>query len=248
MAASAPSSAAPRFALPPAYRLVTLREGGDAFAEAVRRAPDEGAGTFVATGRFDVLAFAVALEPEEPLATARRAVFAGMVALADALSAAAPPEKPIAFSWPATVLCDGGRLGGARLAWPEDCAEGAVPAWLVFGGMLLAAPRNRANPGRSTEATFLVEEGFDPAETDAIVEGFSRHLLLAFDTWQERGFDPVAESYLARLQKAPRDGRCGLDGNGDLLIHRDGRRERRPLLEALAAAAWYDPATRLPRI
>src|SRR6478752_1135636 len=89
--------------LPPPYRLVTLREVGDAFAHAVKVAAKEGAGTLVHVGRFDLVEFAVVLEPEEPLRLARRAFYAGMVALADALAARAPPEKPIGVDWPDAI-------------------------------------------------------------------------------------------------------------------------------------------------
>ena len=61
-----------------------------------RMPPELGAGTLVYVGRFDLAEFAVVLEPDEPLRTARRAFYAGMAALADALAAHAPPEKPIA--------------------------------------------------------------------------------------------------------------------------------------------------------
>ncbi len=60
--------------------------------------------------------------------TARRALFAGMNAAADALAAHCPPEKPITFAWPDTILLDGGLVGGvpARLARDahEDGAAG----------------------------------------------------------------------------------------------------------------------------
>ena len=46
-----------------------------------RRSRGAGAGTLVYVGRFDLAEFAVVLEPEEPLRTARRALYAGMVAL-----------------------------------------------------------------------------------------------------------------------------------------------------------------------
>src|SRR2546421_9845143 len=91
---------APALDLPPPFRLVTLREIGDAFAHATSIAEQEGAGTWVHVGRFDLAEFAVVLEPEDPLQTARRAVYAGICALGDALAAPAPPEKPIAFDWP----------------------------------------------------------------------------------------------------------------------------------------------------
>jgi len=97
--------------LPPPFRVVVLREVGDAFAHACARAAELGAGTLVFVGRFDLAEFAVVLEPDEPLASARRAFYAGMVALGDALAARAPPEKPIAVEWP-----DGSMSMGALLA------------------------------------------------------------------------------------------------------------------------------------
>ena len=102
--------------LPPPFRLVMLREAGDAFAHACAIAAAEGAGTLVQVGRFDLAEFAVVLEPEEPLRTARRALYMGLCALGDALAARAPPEKPISFEWPDTIRVDGGLVGGVRLA------------------------------------------------------------------------------------------------------------------------------------
>ena len=64
----------PALDLPPPFRLVTLREVGDAFAHAAAIAAEEGAGTLVYVGRFDLAEFAVVLEPDEPLRTARRAL------------------------------------------------------------------------------------------------------------------------------------------------------------------------------
>src|SRR5262249_39175414 len=83
--------------LPPPFRAVMLREGGDAFAHATATAAEAGAGTLVWVGRFDLVEFALVVEPDEPLGEARRTFYAGMAALADALVAHAPPEKLIAF-------------------------------------------------------------------------------------------------------------------------------------------------------
>src|ERR1043165_9493228 len=121
--------------LPPGFRLVTLREVGDAFAHATANAAELGAGTLVFVGRFDLAEFAVVLEPEEPLRTARRAFYAAMAALTDALVAHAPPEKPITIDWPTAIRVDGGLVGGGRLAWPDGAREDEPPAWLVFGAM-----------------------------------------------------------------------------------------------------------------
>src|SRR5262249_40327047 len=77
-------------------------------------AAEQGAGTLVYVGRFDLAEFAVVLEPEEPLETARRALYAGLNALADALAVHAPPERPITFDWPDGVRVNGGLVGGGR--------------------------------------------------------------------------------------------------------------------------------------
>ena len=79
--------------LPPPFTLVRLRESRDSFAHAIDIADESGAGTLTYVGRFDLAEFAVVLEPGEPLRTARRAFYAGMLALTDALRAYAPPEN-----------------------------------------------------------------------------------------------------------------------------------------------------------
>ena len=86
---------ASELALPPPFTLVTLREVGDAFAHAMSIAAKQGAGTLVYVGRFDLAELAVVLEPEQPLRQARCAFYAGMVALANTLTAHAQPETSI---------------------------------------------------------------------------------------------------------------------------------------------------------
>jgi len=247
MAAPAAARAAPALNLPPPYSLVTLRESGDAHAHACRKAGQAGAGTLVWVRRFDLVEFAVVLEPEEPLQAARRAFFCGMNALSDAIAAHCPPERELAFSWPGTVVFNGARVGGGRLGWPESCSEDAVPDWLVFSAMLTAAWVGLADPGTRPGATALEEEGFE-ADGPALVETFARYLMLGFDTLSADGFDPIAERYLARLPVRKAGERRGIAGNGDLLIHRPGGVERFPLIDAVREPDWYDPASRMPRL
>jgi hypothetical protein len=238
----------PALDLPPPFRLVTLREVGDAFAHAKAIATDEGAGTLVHVGRFDLAEFAVVLEPDEPLKTARRAFYAGCVALADALAVHAPPEKLFDFEWPGTVRVEYGLVGGARLGWPDDAEEEAVPDWLVFAAMIRTVSMGDEEPGVRPLSAALAEEGFDDVGSGHLVESFARHLMVAIDAWQENGFGEIARSYLARL--APDKGvRHDISDNGDLLVRRIGKVEveRRPLVPALAAPAWLDPATGGPR-
>jgi biotin-(acetyl-CoA carboxylase) ligase len=243
------TSSKPALDLPPPFRLVTLREVGDAFAHATAVAGSEGAGTLVYVGRFDLVEFAVVLEPEEPLRTARRAVYAGLAALADALAVHAPPEKPISFDWPDAVRVDGGLVGGARLAWPQDADEHAPPAWLVFGAVIRTVAMGDEEPGLRPLSAALEEEGFDDLGSGALVESFARHLMVAIDAWQEKGFGEIAKNYLARLE--PEQGvRRDIDETGDLLVRRlvgKAEPERRALVRALAEPSWLDPATGGPR-
>jgi len=103
-------------------------------------------------------------------------------------------------------------------------------------------------PGLNPLVTALEEEGFTDAMSDKVLESFARHFMVAVDSWQEKGFGAVAQSYLERL---PRESglRRDIDDNGDLLVRRMGRAEvdRKQLLPRLAAPAWYDPARRGPR-
>jgi hypothetical protein len=239
---------APVLSLPPPFRAVALREVGDAFSHAVNIAADAGAGTLVHVGRFDLAEFAVVLEPDESLRTARCALFAGLTALADALAVHAPPEKSINFHWPATIRIDGGVVGGARLAWPAGASEETAPAWLVFGAMIRTAAIGGEEPGLHPFGTTLDAEGFDH-DSGRLVESFARHLMVAIDTWQQDGFAEVAKNYLSRL--APERGvRRELDDNGDLLVRRvdNGITDRRSLLRDLETPSWFDPTTGAPRL
>ncbi|MBX9846906.1 MAG: biotin/lipoate--protein ligase family protein [Xanthobacteraceae bacterium] len=233
--------------LPPVFRAVTLREVGDAFKHAKAHAAELGAGTLVFVGRFDLAEFAVVLEPDEPLRTARRAFYAGMAALIEALAAHAPPEKPIACTWPDAIRIDHGLVGGGQFAW-SDGPEDEPPQWLVFGGMIRTVTMGATEPGLRPLSTAIEEEGFDDVGAERLTESFARHLMVQIDAWQEFGFKEVAKSYLARLE--PEKGRRrDIDETGDLLLRRMGKTdvERRKLIPALAAPSWLDPQTGGPR-
>ena len=239
---------APKLELPPPFTLVTLREVGDAFAHAARIAPEQGAGTLVYVGRFDIVEFAVVLEPDEPLRGARRAHYTGMTALVDALLAFAPPEKPIAIAWPDAIRVDGGLVGGGRLAWPKDAREDEPPDWLVFGGMIRTVSMTGNDPGLHPLASALEEEGFTDVAAAELVASFARHLMVHIDALQEYGFGAIARDYLKRLP-AESGVRRDIDENGDLLVRRTGKSEaqRMALAAALAAPSWLDRKSGGPR-
>jgi biotin-(acetyl-CoA carboxylase) ligase len=238
----------PRLDLPPPFRLVMLREAGDAFAHARTIAAAEGAGTLVHVGRFDLAELAVVLEPEEPLRTARRALYTGLCALGDALAALAPPEKPISFDWPDAIRVDGGLVGGVRLAWPPAAEEDEPPAWLVFGATIRMVAMGEGEPGLRPRAAALDQEGFDDPDPGRLVESFARHLMATVDLCRENGFGEVAKRYLSRLALVS-GLRRDIDQQGDLLVRpaAGGLVERRPIIGALAVPSWLDPETGGPR-
>jgi biotin-(acetyl-CoA carboxylase) ligase len=227
--------------LPPVFRLHTLREVGRAFDHAQAIAAKEGAGTLVWVGRFDLVEFALVLEPDEPLAPARRAIYAGMNALADTLAVHASPKTPIHFEWPDAIFVSGGLIGGMRLAWPARAAENERPDWVVLG-CVLRASMNMLDPGSKPDLTGLEEEGFSELGPGRVVETFARHFMAAVDAWQEIGFNRIAEEYLRRLP-----GKTGIersiDSAGDLLIRRKGSAQikKEKLVSALARPSWVDP-------
>lgn len=239
--------------LPPGFSAVGLREYKDAMAHAVAIADEAGAGTIAFVRRFDRVEFAVVLEPDEPLAEARRAIYAVMNAAADAISAHVSPEKPVTFDWPDTIRIDGGIVGGSTLAWPEGSAESEVPAWLVAGIVLRSIiPLNGGSIHpydiSAVVGTSLEIEGLEMLSDHRIIESFCRHMMVYVDQWQEFGFGPVGRTYLERLA-APQSRRFTISTSGDLIEHEAGAAApgaRHGLVDALAVPSWRDPATGEP--
>ena len=243
--------------LPPGFEAVTLRELGDAMAHARTIAATHGAGTLVWVRRLDVVEVAVVLEPDVPLSEARCALYAVLNAAADALAAEAPPEKPITFEWPDTLLVDGAILGGARLAWPEGAREDVPPDWLVAGLVLRAVtPFVRAEKGAASHpldavhrrGTSLGAEGFEALDGARLISNVARHLMVQVDRWQQEGVHRVGQDFLARMPRTKGILR-GIDGHGDLLVRQLsnlGDVGRHPLISRLASAGWMDPQTGEP--
>lgn len=233
--------------LPSLYSLVVLREAGDAFAHACAIAGEQGAGTLVWVRRYDVAEFAVVLEPEEAFAQARLALYAGMNALADALATHAPPARPVTFDWPDTIRVDGVLVGGGRLGWPEGTRDDETPAWLVFSAMIRTAVARADEPGVQPLHGALDQLGFDTADAGDIIASFSRHLMTAFDEWNEIGFARLARRWLDRVSARGLDVRIA--DNGDLLVSGQpgqGAIARQSLTEALQSPSWLNPATGMP--
>jgi biotin-(acetyl-CoA carboxylase) ligase len=200
----------------------------------------------VKVGRIDLADFADVLEPEQPLARARLAFYAGMGALTEAIVAHAPPETLIEIAWPDAVTINFGLVGGGRLTWPEGVAETDVPSWLVFGGMIRTDLMDMNEPGLNPNVTSLAQEGFQNVASTELIASFARNFMVALDGWQEKGFAVVARPYFELMPREEGVSRSIAD-NGDLLSKRSGKIERRALVPELQKTASYDPATKAPR-
>jgi hypothetical protein len=226
--------------LPPPFTLHRA-DVRDVLARAAELAPDHGAGTLVLHRAPGLLAVAVVLEPERPLAEARLAFLLGMTALADALAAHCPPERPVRLIWPDQVIYDGARLGGGRFANTPGCAETDVPDWMVFAAELIADRDQIADAGAHPGSTSLKEEAFDP--DDAIIATFASYLMLYFDRWTHEGFGAVTNRYLMRVDPPLLRGVRRIEGAQMVEITPSGGGRRYPpLAEALAAQDWRDAA------
>lgn len=245
MAGKKPLHAAEKLSLPPAYTLIAIREAGDAFKYAMA-IEDKSAGTLVWARRFQLAEFAVVLEPPEPLSLARTVFFAAMNALADTLVVYCPPEKPVAFEWPDTLLLDAGVIGGGRMGCPEDCGEADIPDWLVFGGMLRTAGHHLTEPGEWMRGVALSEEGIWDVHPGEIVESFARHLMSALHNWQVFGPQHELSRWAARWRRPPTP-MVHMDTSGNFCRPLDAKQtEKRPLAEALLSPQWLDEETAEP--
>jgi len=184
--------------LPPGFTLD--RVAGDAFGLACGRAADAGApGSLLLAEREAALDLAVLLAPDRPAGEARVALPLALLALAAALAAIGPPQKPILLAWPDGLVLDGARVGAGRLAMAEVHGD-LLPAWLVVGLWLqLHLSPGAGEPGHSPGRTALFEEGFGVLEPLELVEAFARHLLYGLHRLETEGPGAIAADLQARL-------------------------------------------------
>ena len=213
---------------------------------AARSRPKSGAGTLVWVRRYDLVEFAVVLEPDEPLASARRAFFAGMNARGrrDMRRIARRSGRSVSTG-PTRSGSTAGLLGGARLGWPDDCAEDEVPAWLVFGVILRAADMAHIEEVQAASGVAHAERRFRDDRHRRDHRKFcapSDDRVRPLERTRVRGDRTGLSGAACRRARPARSGR--IDVNGDLLVRAaagKGPPERTSLVDALARAAWYDP-------
>jgi biotin-(acetyl-CoA carboxylase) ligase len=217
----------PRF--PPLLKGHAVRAPAKPFAEACRRlqARKLGAGDLLwsrNTGRAEL---AIVLEPEVALERALQMGPLMMVALGDCLGALCPPKVLIQYRWPGAMMLNAAAAGEVRVA-AARVAPGETPPWLVVGAALqIAAPRGER---QDWSATSLAEEAGPEIDRSAILQSLPAHFLTWLNIWQDEGFRPVHDHWMARAlgREAPvvfADGKdraeglvVGLDEGANLLV------------------------------
>ncbi|MDJ1007061.1 MAG: DUF4444 domain-containing protein [Paracoccaceae bacterium] len=212
-------------AFPPLLTGVPLAPRLDPFEKAVAVAMTEeiDAGTVYYAEDDGAFRTAIVLVPETPLSEAAGALFAVSLGLADALGALAPPEVAVQFDWPATVKVNGAAAGALRMAASTD-EPGAVPDWLVIGAELAVTPLP-GDPGARPGRTALHEEGCIDITTPALIESWSRHMLVWIHRFVEDGLGPLHAEWRGKCDRIgeevtePAPGTfVGLDENGGMLL------------------------------
>ena len=190
---------------------------------------------------------AIVLEPEVNLSVALQMNALVQVALADCLGALLPPVVAIHHRWPGTLLINGGVAGEVRLGVPATAPD-AIPDWLVVGiNVQLIHDRTDKEPGELPDQTSLSQEGGGEITRTDVLQSFSAHFLSWLNTWQDDGFRPVHQNWMARIEgngEAPMQVEVqgalqalrvlGLDEEGGLIIKPDdGPARALPLFDAV---------------
>lgn len=186
--------------LPPIYEPVILGgDDSDPRTHAIGQAEmGAEAGLFVWRPSADRIDCAILLRPEEEVAGVLPVVLVASMAMLEALGAAGPAAVACDLQWPATVRINGGSVGSVAL----DLAPGAEPEWAVLSMAVRKTGERDVEPGERPDMTSLTDEGFGNMSDAALLEAFSRFLLVWMDRWEEGGMAAIAPHWLqcARAQ------------------------------------------------
>lgn len=212
-------------------------------ASALASAGEAGAGELIWSQDTDCASLAIILEPETSAEDALCMIPLAMVAAGDSIGAIGPPNMPITFDWPKTILANGAVVGGVDLQFPPNTKAEEVPAFMVLSLHLNITWKSDASsgqgnrhlePGTNLARTVLHEEGAGDLNRTIIIESWARHFTAWIDTWEQDGFKAVHENWLFKADKrneavsvATPNGHeegilIGMDEYGGLLLKQNG--------------------------
>jgi len=182
-----------------------------------------------------VLDTAIVLEPEVPMAQALQMAYVVMVAFGDAFGAVAEAEVGLHYLWPDKFMVNRAEVGHLRIAAPNGTKAGEVPDWLIFNITIEMQGEADVEPGLNPHKTTLFDEGCGEITSVGLMESFCRHFLTWVHNWEEEGFRPVHDNWIARaigheeIAEIKVNGETytgkvmGVDEASQLLITEDGK-------------------------
>jgi len=238
---------------PPAFTVDVIPPGLAAVGEATRRAvAGAGPATLVWSQSGRALDGAIVLAPDEPLSGSAPVLFAGALALGDAMASLLPAGVEVDFAWPGVLRVNGREAGGVSLALPADARADAVPAWMVLGAAMQLVDLgdhgdadDEFETGVGAEDTSLEFEQCFGFTEGQLMAAFARYLLNWIHRRQADGFAPIRRTWTARAYVATPGVRVAtaddvIDGDfveltdaGDLVVETEGGRRAASLLAAL---------------
>jgi BirA family transcriptional regulator, biotin operon repressor / biotin---[acetyl-CoA-carboxylase] ligase len=241
---------APALDLPKGFTLTEFEEIGSTNDEAKRLAEQGAAhGTIITAkrqtagrgrrGRVWVspegnLHLSAIMRPAAGIETAAQLSFVAALAVGETMWSFLAEGVTLRYKWPNDVLLNGAKASGLLLE-TASVAEGSV-GWVVIGVGINVAyyPEDVPYP-----ATSLAAQGARGATVTEVTRRFVARLAGWYDRWQEAGFGPVREAWLAkaaglgkeievRLSNETIAGRFErLDSDGALILTLPGGASRR---------------------
>ncbi len=175
-----------------AKRLAAGGEAGPIWISATRQTAGRGRRGRVWESPTGNLAATLMLRPAKPAQDCAQLSFAAAIAACDALRDFAPAVE-LRVKWPNDVLADGAKIAGILLE--SSGPAGEVPAWLAIGiGTNLAVhPEGTEFPATSLKAMGAPA----PTPDDALLH-LAAHFARWHQRWQDEGFAPIRDAWLAR--------------------------------------------------
>jgi BirA family transcriptional regulator, biotin operon repressor / biotin---[acetyl-CoA-carboxylase] ligase len=198
--------------LPPLITGYAIKAPDTAHASACHRAAsgEIGAADLIWSRNTAHVDCALVLEPDVSLARACQMSALGFIAMAETLGHVGPPQMPVAFSWPGTLLINGAICGHVRLTAPPTAPDD-VPRWLVLSfDLALTFDDRKGEPGHRLTHTALDLEGAGDVTRSAVVETLARCLLAWLHSWADGGFRQIADHW--RYSADGRDADITVDG------------------------------------
>jgi len=237
---------------PPLFRPFAVTPELDPFDRALGIAA-EGAepGTLLWSIGQEACECAVVLAPEQALEPSLPVVLVTALGVADALGALIPPVVAVTFGWPDRIEVNGALVGGVRMAHAEVERPDQVPDWMVVGfAVAVRGKWAEGEPGDDARRTTLAEEGCGEVMTVDLLEAFARHFLSWIHRWQDEGFAPVQQAWLAKATGLGREVTLEIGGNtisgtfegltetGAMRLVKDGVAQTVSLDEATRVPTW----------